>query len=76
MSARINNLVTADKRFLEALTMLPLLTELHGSAANSLADVDMMEPVQELVTRFFKMEQGLYKYNGGGYNGGFFKMEL
>ena len=44
MSARMSSLVTADRRFLEARTMLPLLTELQGSAANSRAEVDMIEP--------------------------------
>ena len=45
MSAMISSLVTADRRFLEALTMLPLFTELQGSFANSLAVVDMVSPV-------------------------------
>ena len=45
MSARMSSLVTADRRFLEALTMFPLLTELQGSLANSRAEEDMAAPV-------------------------------
>ena len=45
MSAMMRSLVTADRRFLEALTMLPLFTELQGSLANSLAVTPMTCPV-------------------------------
>lgn len=44
MSAKMRRRVTAERRFLAARTMLPRLTLLQGSSANSRAARDMVSP--------------------------------